>query len=97
MTNYERHICKLQPISTRVEYSRDSFHGDFTWQLVLSREATKEDLENNHCLENVGEELWSLVAEINNCPYCGLSLSKPKKDDGEYILFNSIGGSVNVL
>ena len=97
MKKYDRHICEYQPSDVIVEYSRDTFHENFTWQVTYCREASEEDLENNHYLETVGEALWSLVAEINNCPYCGLSLREQKSDNGEYVLFDSTGGSLHVL
>lgn len=97
MEKYDRHICEYQPSNIIVEYSRDTFHEDFTWQVTYFREAAEEDLENNHYLETVGETLWSLVAEINNCPYCGLSLREQKNNNGEHVLFDSTGGSINVL
>lgn len=97
MEKYDRHICKYLPCSVLVEYSKDTFHEEFTWQVNYAREATEEDLENNHYLETVGEELWSFVAKINNCPYCGLSLKDQKSNNGEYVLFDSTGGSINVL
>ncbi len=97
MKKYDRHTCEYQPKDVIVEYSCDTLHENFTWQVIYHRKASEEDLENNHYLETVGEELWSLVAEINNCPYCGLSLRKQKIDNGEYILIDSTMGSLRVL
>ena len=48
-----------------------------TWCIEIYREATEEDLENNHYLEEVGESLWQTVVEIRFCPYCGASLYDP--------------------
>ena len=97
MNKYDRHVCESLPNSVRIEFSRDTFHKSFTWQIVFTREATEEDLESNHYLENVGEEMWSLFAEITNCPYCGKKLMERQKNDGEFILYDSSGWSVNVL
>lgn len=97
MGKYDRHICEYQPSGVYVENSGDTFHGDFTWQITYSREATEEDLENNHYLNIIGENMWSLVAEIRNCPYCGVKLADKQKNGGEFVLFNSVGGSINAL
>ena len=48
MSEYSVHDCRNQPVGTRVEFSRATFHDDFTWQITFSRGATEEDLENNH-------------------------------------------------
>ena len=42
--------------------------------LLLRREATEADLEKSVYLENVGDTLWDLAAEISYCPYCGEKL-----------------------
>ena len=97
MNKYKRHTCKNQPLTVRVEYSRDTFQNGFTWQISFCRESTETDLESNQYIEMVGEELWSMVAEIKNCPYCGEVLSNELKNNGEFVLFNSIGGSVDTL
>ena len=97
MDRYSVHECRKQPSGIRIECSRDTFHDAFTWQLTFCREATEEDLQNNHYLEQVGEEIWSLVAEISHCPYCGKELMNSLKNKGEFVLFDSSGCSVNVL
>ncbi len=45
-----------------------------TWHLNLTREATEGDLEENSILEEIGESIWSLCAEVRFCPYCGVDL-----------------------
>jgi len=45
--------------------------------MYLIREATEEDLEENHLLEKVGDSIWSVYHEISYCPHCGLHLVKP--------------------
>ena len=97
MERYDRHVCKAQSSGVRVEYSRCTFHEKFTWQLVVAREATEEDLEENHYLEEVGEELWSTVIEINNCPFCGKKLRDKKSTELGFVHFNSAGWSVERL
>ncbi len=97
MSSYTVHKCTSQPKGVFIEYSGEVFHDDFTWQISYLREATEEDLENNHYLEQVGEILWSFVAELKYCPYCGLELSKNLKNGGEFVLFNSLNGSVDIL
>jgi len=94
MERYDRHVCKAQGSGVRVEYSRGTFHEKFTWQLVVAREATEEDLEKNHHLEEAGEELWSTVIEINNCPFCGKKLRNEKSADLGFVHFNLAGWSV---
>ena len=48
------------------------------WHLVIQREATEADLEENHYLEEVGETIWSTELEITHCPYCGQKLFDPE-------------------
>jgi NADH pyrophosphatase NudC (nudix superfamily) len=51
-----------------------TLHGPGQWNLIAIREATEDDLEENHHLEEVGESIWTFSAEIRFCPYCGLKL-----------------------
>ena len=97
MKDFKIHTCKFQSEGVRIEKSRSYFHEEFTWQLVITREATEDDLNNNHHLENFGDEIWSVVTEINNCPYCGCKLRGKPKNDGEFCLFDSSGFSVEVI
>lgn len=97
MDKYDKHICKSQPNGVSIEYCGDYFQDDFSWHLVIAREADETDLVNNHYLENIGDELWSVMLEINCCPYCGKSLESTKGNGGRFALFNSIGGSVDVI
>jgi hypothetical protein len=94
MSKFEIHECRHQSTGVRVEYSRDYFYKEFTWQLIISREATDEDLENNHYLENVGDEMWSTVIEVNNCPFCGKKLRKNALSSIEFAHFDSMGWEV---
>jgi len=97
MKDYEIHKFKFQGEGIRIEKSRTYFHEECTWQLVISREATEDDLNNNHHLENIGDEIWSVVAEINSCPYCGGKLREKPINDGEFCLFDSSGFSVEII
>ncbi len=45
-----------------------------TWQLIIRREATLDDLENYHILEEEGETIWETFLEIICCPFCGEKL-----------------------
>jgi len=90
------HECQYQGSGIRIESSRSYFHKRFTWQLVITRQATEFDLENNHELEQVGEEIWSTVVEINNCPYCGEKLRRTILDSIKYAHFDSSGWSVDI-
>lgn len=93
----EIHECRFQGSGIRIEKSRNYFHDGSTWQLVVTREATEEDLANNHYLEVVGEGIWSIVVEISNCPYCGKELRNDKAKDIRFVLFDSTGFSVKIL
>ncbi len=97
MAKYEVHECTCQFSGIRIEKSRDYFHEDFTWLIVIERVATEMDLEENHYIENIGDQIWSVVAEINHCPYCGMQLSECKKEKKNFALFDSSGWSVQCL
>jgi len=94
MDKFNIHNCKYQGPGARVEYSRDYLHGKFTWQLVITKEAKEIDLEENHYLENIGDELWSTVIEVNNCPFCGLRLRDKKLCEIDFAHFDSSGWSI---
>jgi len=64
------------------------FRKSENWVLVVSRSATEEDLEENHYLEEVGEEIWSTVVEISHCPYCGKSLGAIRSREAEIAHFD---------
>lgn len=46
------------------------------WVLSLYREATDDDLEQNHHLEQVGDLIWNTRVEIRHCPFCGAPLAQ---------------------
>ena len=74
---YKLHECESLPRSgVQVVYSAGEGGGyDNAWTLVITREATEEDLQENHYLENVGDIIWQTMLEITYCPYCGDGLS----------------------
>ena len=80
-----------------MENSRYGPNEAFTWKLVVTRESTEEDLESNHHLENVGEDMWSVVVEINNCPFCGKELRAEKSEEMDFELYDSTGVSIRIL
>ena len=51
------------------------------WIFSIMREATEEDLEENHYLNSVGEIIWETMVEVKHCPYCGMKL--PATDEAE--------------
>ena len=94
MSIFRIHECQYQGPGIRIEYSRSYLHDRFTWQLVVTREASAYDLENNHYLEHLGDEVWSTVVEINNCPFCGMKLRDEQLSDIDFAHFDSSGWSV---
>ena len=49
------------------------------WILNIFREASEQDIEENHYLECVGDLIWCTSVEITHCPYCGRNLYESKK------------------
>ena len=81
---YKQHECDYLPnTGVSIVYADCFLHGEeAVWNLVIERQATEEDLEENHYLENVGDSIWQTIVEIYCCPFCGCTLSKPK-DKGQ--------------
>ncbi len=94
MCEFEIHECEYQVEGVRVERSRDYFQEKYTWCLVISRMATEADLESNHYLEAIGDQIWTTVIEINTCPFCSTSLRVEKSVDVEFLHWDSSGWSV---
>ena len=70
------HQCPAMP-QQGVEIRRCAELGDGdtpAWVLSIYREATEDDLEQNHYLEEVGEILWNTLLAIRHCPFCGEQL-----------------------
>lgn len=94
---FEEHNCdKLPKQGIYIFPGSESIHDERSWVLRVSREATEQDLEDNHYLEEVGEEIWSVTVEIAFCPYCGESLNGNESSlvTGEFVLLDSSGWSV---
>ncbi|RPI74484.1 MAG: hypothetical protein EHM45_18835 [Desulfobacteraceae bacterium] len=74
------HECeKLPSIGVQILYAMDNVERNaMTWRLIIRREATEEDLEENSYLEEEGEILWETSLEILHCPFCGEHLLDEK-------------------
>ena len=70
---WKEHKCEKLPTNgVQILYSMDNVERNaMTWRLIIRREATEEDLEENHYLEEEGDILWETSLEISHCPYCG--------------------------
>jgi hypothetical protein len=70
---------KLPSTGVQILYAMDNVERNAnTWRLIIRREATEEDLEENHHLEEIGETLWETSLEILHCPFCGKHLLDKK-------------------
>ncbi len=63
-------------MSIYTEYPEDG-HRESVSKLIVERQATEDDLEENSVLNEVGESIWIFSAEIMFCPYCGSELKSP--------------------
>ena len=87
---YLEHRCDRLPPEGVLVVSADQYldGDDWSWCLMVRREATDRDLEENHYLETVGETIWYTVVGIAHCPYCGTRLpgddAAPAVRDAEY-------------
>ncbi len=61
---------------------------DCHWVLQLYTEATENDLEENHHLEEVGEMINEVILEIDHCPYCGEKLLESNEPAEIFFKFN---------
>ena len=77
--DFKIHKCPSLPkAGVEVIFSRNGIDGfESVWNLIIRRESTEKDLEDNHYLEETGETIWETVLEISHCPYCGETLNKP--------------------
>ena len=76
------HSCaELPDTGVYVQYGNYLSGRPSCWALYLVREATEEDLEENHYLEEVGDSMWSVWHEISYCPHCGTKLVPPSVFD----------------
>lgn len=78
-----QHACRFMPSGTVFVHRADQFLGESEWQwcLVASREATEQDLLEDHRLETVGDIMWQAVIGIGYCPYCGVLLPGADPDN----------------
>ena len=84
------HRCRALPENGLGVYRAEHFLNGENWEwcLVVQRQATESDLEENHYLENIGDTIWETAVGISYCPFCGdllpdtqRSMSSP---DAEY-------------
>ncbi len=98
--DFKIHRCSRLP-NTGVEviFSRNGIDGyDSVWNLIIRRESTEEDLEENHHLEEAGETIWETILEISHCPYCGENLDKSGATcKGKFLHRDCSGWSIKVL
>lgn len=59
-----------------------------TWNLRITREATEEDLEESHIIENEGDIIWQTTLSISHCPYCGIKLPQNSGELGVFTHFD---------
>ena len=94
------HQCSLMPKNgIDIFYSGEGEGGlPNVWNLVVRREATEEDLEKNHYLEDVGETIWETLIEISHCPFCGFQLSSEKPaQEGKFLHRDYSGWSMKTF
>lgn len=74
------HSCDQMPVIGVLICSGAAYfdNDEDAWYLVVQRQATEADLEENHYLEQPGDIIWSTVVEIKFCPYCGSVLPNPR-------------------
>ncbi len=89
--SYITHQCSAIPAGIRIERCSDDSVIAAPWILVVAREATEADLEENHYLENVGDEIWSTEVQITCCPYCGEQLGLINEHEPMFMHFDSSG------
>ncbi len=91
---WKLHECENLPSNgVEVLFSMDNVNRKAkTWQLIIRREATSDDLQENHILEEEGQTIWETCLEISHCPYCGehlLGKNDEKFEDlGEFIHYD---------
>jgi len=67
------HECCQIPGDNVSVVSADQYlnEGRWQWCLVVRREATESDLNDNQYLESVGDTIWHTSVGISHCPFCG--------------------------
>ncbi len=71
----------------------------WSWCLLVTREATREHLEQNGHLECLDEVIWETIVEISHCPYCGAGLpdASLQGKDAEFVHHDYSGYFMEVL
>jgi len=87
--NNQFHLCPVATSGISIERGAHFPHKPDSWSLVVTREATEDDLEDNPYLEHVGDEIWSTIVEVAYCPFCGEMLGELKNGDAEFAHFDS--------
>jgi hypothetical protein len=98
--DFKIHQCSSLPKEgVEVIFSRNGIDGyDSVWNLIIRRESTETDLENNHYLEEAGETIWETILEISHCPYCGDPLDNSGTIcEGKFIHRDCSGYSMKIL
>lgn len=94
---WKDHKCEKLPANgVQILYSMDNVERNaMTWRLIIRREATEKDLEENHYLEEEGDILWETSLEIIHCPFCGENLlengSEVFEDLGRFCHYDHTG------
>ena len=92
--SWKLHECRNLPKKgIQVIYFIDNvIRQNKTWKLIVRREATSEDLMQNHHLEEEGQTIWETYLEIVYCPFCGEKLSGMQNNDysdyGQFVHFD---------
>lgn len=70
------YICSAMPAeAVSVHRAEHLINDDFwKWCLVISKEATEEDVLENNSLEVEGDIMWKTTVGISHCPFCGTLL-----------------------
>lgn len=89
--NNTAHQCDAIPAGIRIEPGSGYLGADTQWVLVVSREATEADLEENNYLEDVGDEIWTTAVQIACCPYCGERLGHLNEREDAFAHFDCSG------
>jgi hypothetical protein len=63
------HTCPYMPkMGVSVLYAYETLGREsWSWCLHVCREATEEDLEQNHHLEGIDDVIWETIIEITHC------------------------------
>jgi hypothetical protein len=67
--------------------------------LHVCREATEQDLGQNHHLEGIDDVIWETIVEITHCPYCGANLPDAVLPDegAKFVHYDYSGYDMEIL